>query len=99
MESKVSQVNLSTNQKQTHVENKIVVPKGVGVERGMAWEFRISRCKPLYIEWINNRDLLYGTENYIQYPVTMEKNMKKNVCVCVWITEPLFYVLEINTIL
>ena len=81
MESKVTQANLSTNQKQTHVENKLVVAKGGGVERGMAWEFGVSRCKPLSIEWINNRDLLYGTGNYIQYPVTMEKNMKKNACV------------------
>ena len=36
----------------------------------------------------NNRYLLYGTGNYIQNPVTMEKNMKKNVRVCVdnWTT-------------
>ena len=35
----------------------------------MDWEFGISRCKLLYIEWINNKDLLYSTGNYIQYPV------------------------------
>ena len=29
----------------------------------------ISRCKLLYIEWINNKVLLYSTGNYIQYPV------------------------------
>ena len=52
MVSKVTQVNLSTNQKQTHIENKLVVAKGGGVERGMAWEFGISKYKPLYIEWI-----------------------------------------------
>ena len=33
------------------------------------WEFRISRCKLLYIEWINNKVLLYSKGNYIQYPV------------------------------
>ena len=35
----------------------------------MDWEFGISRCKLLYIEWINNKVLLYSTGNYIQYPV------------------------------
>ena len=34
----------------------------------MDWEFGISRCKLLYIEWINNKVLLYSTGNYIQYP-------------------------------
>ena len=36
----------------------------------MDWEFGISRCKLLYIDWIDNKALLYITENYIQYPVT-----------------------------
>ena len=31
-------------------------------------EFGISRCKLLRTEWINNKVLLYSTENYIQYP-------------------------------
>ena len=35
----------------------------------MEWEFGISRCKLLYIEWINNKVLLNSTGNYIQYPV------------------------------
>ena len=34
----------------------------------MAGEFGISRCKLVYIEWIN-KVLLYSTGNYIQYPV------------------------------
>ena len=34
----------------------------------MDWEFGISRCKPLYREWINNKVLLYSTGNCIQYP-------------------------------
>ena len=47
-----------------------------------------SRCKLLYREWINNRVLLYSTGNYIQYPLInlMEKNIKKNICVCVYKT-------------
>ena len=35
----------------------------------MDLEFGTNRCKLLYIEWIHNKDLLYSTENYIQYPV------------------------------
>ena len=36
---------------------------------GKDWEFGISRCILLYIEWINNKVLLYSTGNYIPYPV------------------------------
>ena len=35
----------------------------------MNWEFGISRCKLLYIEWMDNKVLLYSKGNYIQYPV------------------------------
>ena len=35
----------------------------------MEWEVGVSRCKILYIEWINNKALLYTTGNYIQYLV------------------------------
>lgn len=34
-----------------------------------AWEFGISRGKPLYRGWINKKVLLYSAENYIQYPM------------------------------
>ena len=37
----------------------------------------VSRCKLLYIECINNRVLLYSTENYIQYPV-INRNGREN---------------------
>ena len=29
----------------------------------------INRCKLLYIEWINNKVLLFSTGKYIQYPI------------------------------
>ena len=62
-------MNLSMKQKQTHdIENRLVA-KGEGEGGGRAWEFGISKCKRLYIEWINNTVLLYSTGNYIQYPV------------------------------
>ena len=35
----------------------------------MDWEFGIIRYKLLYIEWINNKVLLYNTGSYIPYPV------------------------------
>ena len=35
----------------------------------MDWEFGIIRCKLLYLGWINNNVLLYGTGNHIQYLV------------------------------
>ena len=46
-----------------------MVAKREGREGGMDWEYGISRCKLLYIDWINNNVLLQSTENYIQYPV------------------------------
>ena len=53
----------------------------------MDWEFGIKRFKLLYIEWINNKVLLYSTGNYIQYPVInhKEKCIKENVYVCLYI--------------
>ena len=45
-----------------------MVAKGEGGGGGMDWEFGVSRCKLVYIGWINNKVLLYSTENYIQSP-------------------------------
>ena len=66
----MTQKNLSTKQKQTHRHNEqsCGCQGGKGGE-GMDWEFGICQCKLLYIEWINNKVLLYSTGNYIQYPV------------------------------
>ena len=35
----------------------------------MDWEFRISRCRLIHIEWINTQVLLWSTGNYTQFPV------------------------------
>ena len=51
------------------MESKCVVAKEGGDKGGMDWEFEISRCKLLHIAWINNKDLLYSTRNYIQSSV------------------------------
>ena len=34
----------------------------------MDWEFGVSRCKLLHIEWMDNKVLLYSTGNYVQCP-------------------------------
>ena len=44
------------------------LPRWTGGGGGMDRELGVSRCKLLYIGWITNKDLLYNTENYIQYP-------------------------------
>ena len=59
-----------------------MVAKGEGVGGGMERAVGISRCELLYIEWINNKVLLYSTENYIQYSVINHngKEYKKRMC-------------------
>ena len=48
------QMNLSMKQEQTHRhrEQTYGCRGGGRVGGGKDWEFGISRCKPLYIEWI-----------------------------------------------
>ena len=66
-----------------------MVGKGKGGGGGMYWEFGISRCKLLHIEWINDKVLLYSTGNYIQYTVIniMENNMKKNIYIYIYLNQ------------
>ena len=64
-----------------------MVAEGEGGGGGKDWEFGISRYKLVYIQQIHNKVLLYGTGNYIQYPLMnhMEKNMKKNIYIYMYI--------------
>ena len=48
---------------------RLLVAKGEGTGGGMEQEVGVSRCKLLCVEWINNKILLYGTKNYIPYPM------------------------------
>ena len=57
-------MNLSAKQKQTHKHGEQTCG-GQGGEGGKDWEFGVSRCKLLYIGWINNKVLLYSTGDYI----------------------------------
>ena len=34
----------------------------------MGWEFGVGRHKLWHLVWTDNKDLLYSTGNYIQYP-------------------------------
>ena len=61
-------MNLFIKQKQTHRHRKQAPDyhKGKGRE-GINQEYGINRYTPLYIKWINNKDLVYSTGNCIQY--------------------------------
>ena len=50
------------------VENRLVTKVERG-EGGIGREFGVSRCKLLYIKWINNKVLVYSTRDNIQHPV------------------------------
>ena len=52
-----------------HIENKLVVAEGRGDGVWMDQEFGISSCKVLYLEWIDDKVLLYSTGDLSQYPV------------------------------
>ena len=63
-------------------ENRLVVAKEEGAGEEIDWEFEVSRCKLLCTEWINNKVVLYSTQNYIQYLMINhigKRNFKKNV--------------------
>ena len=53
---------------------------------GINQEFGISRYKLLYMNYINNKVLLYSTGNYIQCPIIYcneKESGKEYVCVCI----------------
>ena len=65
----MAQKNLSTEKKQIHGHGEQICgcQMGVGVgESEMDWEFGVSRCKLLHLEWISNEILLYSPGNYIE---------------------------------
>ena len=66
--------------------------------KGEDWKFEISRCKLLFLGWINNKVLMCSTGNYIQYPmINHNEKIFKNVHMCV--TESLCCTAEIGTAL
>ena len=62
-------MNLFIEQKQTyrHGEQTCGCQRGGGRGSEMDWEFGVSRCKLLLLEWISNEVLLHAIAgNYIQ---------------------------------
>ena len=53
-------------QKQTHRYGEQTCSCQVGWGSGMNGEFGVGRCKPLHLELISNKVLLYSTGTYIQ---------------------------------
>ena len=51
----------------------------------MDWKVGVNRCKVLYIQWINNKVLLYCTEKLIQYPVINHNGKEyEKECICMY---------------
>ena len=93
-------MNLFTKEKQTHRHSKQAYGYQRGMGGGMDWEFGISRCKLVCIEWINSKVLLHSTGNHIQYPVINHNGKEyEKECVYICITESLCCTAVINTTL
>ena len=94
----MTQMNIPMKQKQTdrHRE-QICGCQARGGSRGWKnWEFVINKCKLLYIGWINNKVLLYVTENHIQYPMKNYNGIEyERVYIC--IMDSLCCAIEMNT--
>ena len=96
--------NRLTNRKQTYGYRS---RKWDG-EGGINQEFGINRYTVPYIKWINNKDLLYNTGDYIQYLIITyngkefgEEYIYVYVCIHVHtlnITESLCYIPEAHTL-
>ena len=82
MEKRTSyDTNLPMKQKPSHRHGEQTCGcQGGGNREGPDWEFGISRCKLLYIEWVI-KVLLNRTGNYIQYPAINynEKKRKRDL--------------------
>ena len=63
-----------------------MLARGEGAGGGTELEVR-ARLKLLRLEWINNKVLLYSTENYIQYPIINlnGKEYFKKECIYIYI--------------
>ena len=72
-----------------------MVVKGEESGEEKDWEFGVSRCKLLYIGWINNKVLPYSTGNCIQNPVINHNGKGYEIYICT--TESLCCTAEINT--
>ena len=91
-------MSLSTKQKQTHVENRHGCQSGREVGKGLIESLGLADASH-YIEWINNKVWLYGTEKHIQYPVVNHNGKEcEKECIHIYIhmIESLCCTAEIN---
>ena len=58
-------MNLSIKRKQTNIENRFVVAEGEGRRGRDGWEFGVSRCELLYIEWITAKSYCIAWETVV----------------------------------
>ena len=56
---------------------RLMVAKGQKGQKRVDWEFGTSRCKLLFMKWINSKALFYSTRNCIQYSVITILEKKK----------------------
>ena len=58
----MTQMNLFMKQKQSQEQREQIwwLPRTGGGGRGEEWELGISRCKLVYIEWINSKGTIYS---------------------------------------
>ena len=57
------QMNLFIKQKETDLENKLMVAREKEWGEGIFKEFGVDMYPLLYLKWITNKVLLYSTEN------------------------------------
>ena len=87
--SEYGKMNLSTKQKQTRRHREKTCGCHGGGGSGVDWEFGVSRCKLLHLEWVKTLRsycTAQGTISSLLRQTMMEKNIKKNVYMCNWIT-------------
>ena len=53
------------------------LPREKESQAGKDWEFGISKCKLLYVRWVNNKVLFHSTGMYIQSPVINHNGKEK----------------------
>ena len=92
---------IKQKQKETHrlmdIENRLVVAKQWSGGKGRDWEFVISRCKLLHVEWINNKALLYLMGNCTHYPIINQNGKEyEKEYTSIFITESLCCTAEIK---
>ena len=62
----------------------MVAKRGRREERDGLGEHGDSRCKQLYVEWINDQILLYSTGNHSQYLAINHNRIEyKKECACI----------------